>query len=50
MIGDRKIDILCWFKRQDVKLIFINRNYNEKKPINQIVSGKNLLRSFKLQL
>ena len=41
MIGDRTIDILCG-QKAGCKTIFINRKYKEKKPINQIVSVKNL--------
>ena len=41
MIGDRYKDILCG-SRVGCKTIFINRNYKEKKPIQQIASVKNL--------
>ena len=41
MIGDRYMDILCGNKA-GCKTIFINRNYKEKKPIQQIASVKNL--------
>ena len=41
MIGDRYMDILCG-NRVGCKTIFINRNYKEKKPIQQIASVKNL--------
>ena len=42
MIGDRLIDILCGNKA-GCKTIFINRNYQEKKPLNHISSVKNLI-------
>ena len=41
MIRDRYKDILCG-SRVGCKTIFINRNYKEKKPIQQIASVKNL--------
>ena len=41
MIGDRFMDILCGNKA-GCKTIFINRNYKEKKPLNQLSSVKNL--------
>ena len=41
MIGDRLMDILCG-NEAGCKIIFINRNYKEKKPLSQIVSVKNL--------
>ena len=41
MIGDRESDILCG-KRAGCKTIFINRNYNEKRPKYQIASVKNI--------
>jgi len=41
MIGDRSIDIICGNK-VGCKSIFINRNYKEKKPTQQVVSVKNI--------
>ena len=41
MIGDRSIDIDCGNK-VGCKSIFIDRNYLEKKPFNQMVSVKNI--------
>ena len=40
-IGDRKIDIDC-AKKVKCKSIFINRNYNERKPVGQIFSTNSL--------
>ena len=41
MVGDRESDILCG-EKAGVKLFFINRNYDEKKPKYQIASVKNI--------
>ena len=41
MVGDRLVDIKCG-KKVGCKTIFINRNYKEKKPSNNIQSVKNL--------
>ena len=41
MIGDRESDVICG-KRAGCKTIFINRNYKEKRPGDQIASVKNI--------
>ena len=41
MVGDRESDILCG-EKVGCKTIFINRNYDEKKPKYQIASVKNI--------